>query len=90
MSKDFTKITSEIFGGVTPGQYFLVALVSPLLYEFAFDGDSVPDNNGTLQGYGTSMNCDNILANLTNTANKLLLYIENFFIIFAKIFGIGR
>lgn len=90
MSKDFTKITSEIFGGVTPGQYFLVALVSPLLYEFAFDGDSVPDNNGTLQGYGTSMNCDNILANLTNTANKLLLYIENFFIIFVKIFGIGR
>jgi len=90
MSKDFTKITSEIFGGVTAGQYFLVALVSPLLYEFAFDGDGVADNNGTLQGYGIEMNCNNLLTSLSNTANTLMLYIENFFIIFIKIFGIGR
>ncbi len=90
MSKDFTKITSEIFGGVTAGQYFLVALVSPLLYQFAFDGDGVPDNNGTLQGYGIEMNGRNILLNLSNTMNTLMLYIENFFIIFIKIFGIGR
>ena len=90
MSKDFTKITSEIFGGVTAGQYFLVALISPLLYEFAFDGDSVPDNNGTIQGYGIEMNGSNILSNITNTVNKIMLFIENFFIIFVKIFGIGR
>lgn len=90
MSKEFTKITSEIFGGVTAGQYFITALVSPLLYQFAFDGDSVPDNNGTLQGYGIEMNGRNILTSLSNTANTLMLYIENFFIIFIKIFGIGR
>lgn len=90
MSKDFTKLTSEIFGGVTAGQYFLVALISPLLYEFAFDGDQVPDNNGTLQGYGIEMNGSNILSDITNTVNKMMLFIENFFIIFIKIFGIGR
>ncbi len=90
MSKEFTKLTSEIFGGVTAGQYFLVALVSPLLYKFAFDGDSVPDNNGTLYGYGVEMNTQNIIANLSSMANTLMLYIENFFIIFIKIFGIGR
>lgn len=90
MSKEFTKLTSEIFGGVTAGQYFLVALVSPLLYKFAFDGDSVPDNNGTLHGYGVEMNTQNIIANLSSMANTLMLYIENFFIIFIKIFGIGR
>ena len=90
MSKEFTKLTSEIFGGVTAGQYFLVALVSPLLYQFAFDGDNVPDNNGTLQGYGIEMNGRNILNNLSDAANTLMLYIENFFIIFVKIFGIGR
>lgn len=90
MSKEFTKITSEIFGGVTAGQYFITALVSPLLYQFAFDGDSVPDNNGTLQGYGVEMNGRNILTNLSNAANTLMLYIENFFVIFIKIFGIGR
>lgn len=90
MSKEFTKLTSEIFGGVTAGQYFLVALVSPLLYQFAFDGDFVPDNNGTLQGYGIEMSGRNILNNLSDAANTLMLYIENFFIIFVKIFGIGR
>lgn len=90
MSKEFTKLTSEIFGGVTAGQYFLVALVSPLLYKFAFDGDGVPDNNGTIQGYGLEMNTGNIASNLTSKVNTLMLYIENFFIIFIKIFGIGR
>lgn len=90
MTQDITKLTGQIFGGISAGEYFITALISPLLYEFAFDGDGVPDNNGTLQGYGLEMNGDNILTNLSNTANKLMLYIENFFIIFAKIFGIGR
>lgn len=91
MTQDITKLTSEIFGGVTAGQYFLVALISPLLHEFAFDGDGVPDNNGTIKGYGVeNANLDNILTALSNTANTLKLYIENFFIIFIKVFGFGR
>ncbi|MBR3766651.1 MAG: metallophosphoesterase [Clostridia bacterium] len=91
MAKEFTKIASDAFGGVTYGQYFLVALVSPLLYEFAFDSDGVNDNNGTIEGYGIDgKNADNIFANLTNIVNKLKLYIENFFIIFFKIFGINK
>ncbi len=90
MTQDITKLTGQIFGGITAGEYFITALISPLLYEFAFDGDNVPDNNGTLQGYGLEMNGDNILTNISNITNKLMLYIENFFIIFIKIFGIGR
>lgn len=91
MTQDITKLTSEIFGGVTAGQYFLVALISPLLHEFAFDGDGVPDNNGTIKGYGVeNANFDNILTALSNTANTLKLYIENFFVIFVKVFGFGR
>lgn len=91
MTQDITKLTSEIFGGVTAGQYFLVALISPLLHEFAFDGDGVPDNNGTIKGYGVeNANLDNILTALSNTANTLKLYIENFFVIFVKVFGFGR
>ena len=90
MTKDLTQLTSDIFGGVTAGEYFLVALISPLLYEFAFDGDGVPDNNGTLSGYAVEANSDNIISNLSTIANKLMLYIENFFVIFIKIFGIGR
>lgn len=90
MTKDLTQLTADIFGGVTAGEYFIVALISPLLYEFAFDGDGVPDNNGTLQGYAVEANSDNIISNLSAIANKLMLYIENFFVIFIKIFGIGR
>ena len=90
MTKDLTQLTADIFGGVTAGEYFIAALISPLLYEFAFDGDGVPDNNGTLQGYAVEANSDNIISNLSAIANKLMLYIENFFVIFIKIFGIGR
>ncbi len=90
LTQDITKLTGQIFGGISAPEYFITALISPLLYEFAFDGDSVPDNNGTLQGYGIEMNGRNILTNLSNIANTLALYIENFFIIFIKIFGIGR
>ncbi len=90
LTQDITKLTGQIFGGISAPEYFITALISPLLYEFAFDGDSVPDNNGTLQGYGIEMNGRNILTNLSNIVNKLMLYIENFFIIFIKIFGIGR
>lgn len=90
ITQDITKLTGQIFGGISAGEYFITALISPLLYEFAFDGDCVPDNNGTLQGYGLEMNGNNLLIKITESVNLLALYIENFFIIFAKIFGIGR
>lgn len=91
LTQDITKLTSEVFGGISAGEYFLVALISPLLHEFAFDGDGVPDNNGTIKGYGVeNAGLDNILTAISNTANTLKLYIENFFIIFVKVFGFGR
>ncbi len=90
MTQDITKLTGQIFGGISAGEYFITALISPLLYEFAFDGDAVPDNNGTIQGYAIEMNGRNILNSLSLTANTLALYIENFFIILIKIIGIGR
>ncbi len=90
MTQDIKKLTGEIFGGISAGEYFITALISPLLYEFAFDGDGVPDNNGSMAGYGAQDNGSNILTSISNAVNKLMLYIENFFIIYAKIFGIGR
>ena len=90
MTQDITKLTAEIFGGITAGEYFITALISPLLYEFAFDGDGVPDNDGVIAGYGVQANCDNIITNISDITSKLMLYIENFLQIFLKIFGIGR
>jgi len=90
MTQDITKLTAEVFGGITAGEYFITALISPLLYEFAFDGDSVPDNNGTIAGYGVNANSDNVVASISNIVNKFMLYLKNFIVIFAKIFGIGK
>ncbi|MBQ3006179.1 MAG: metallophosphoesterase [Clostridia bacterium] len=50
---DLTKLGTQIFGGVTPMEYFLLAAVSPLVHAFIVDDDGVDDNNGTLEGYGT-------------------------------------
>ncbi|MBR6781519.1 MAG: metallophosphoesterase [Clostridia bacterium] len=80
--QDLNKLASKVFGCVTPGQYFLVALVSPLLYQFAFDGDGVDDNNGSIEGYGT-VNCEsntqNVLGKVQNFFATLVLYIGFFF-----------
>lgn len=80
--QDLNKLMTSVFGCVTPGQYFLVALVSPLLYEFAFDGDSVPDNNGSLAGYATvntQSNVQNIADRIGGFFSTLVLYFNLFF-----------
>ncbi len=90
-TQDIRKLTAKVFGGVKPGEYFITALISPLLYEFAFDGDSVPDNNGELAGYNSGVtNLDNIITNLSNIFNKTLIYIENAFIVIGRMFGINK
>lgn len=79
--QDLNKLISQTFGCVTPGQYFLVALVSPLLYQFAFDGDGVDDNNGTLPGYGTvdcESNTQNVFEKITNFFSTIVLYFSFF------------
>ncbi len=90
LTQDAAKLAGEVFGGITAGEYFITALISPLLYEFAFDGDLVPDNNGTIAGYGVNANSDNVVANISYVVNKFMLYLKNFIVIFAKIFGIGK
>jgi hypothetical protein len=75
-------------GGITPLEYFVVALLAPLLYTFANDADGVPDNNGTLEGYGTvtsKSKLDNIAENFRNFFEKIGMYIRMFFDIIAKI-----
>ncbi len=59
------------YGPISPGEYFLLALLSPLLQSFAND-DEVDDNNGVIDGYGTSNNSENIKANFTMSVNEFL------------------
>ncbi len=70
LSQEITKACARFFGGITPMEYFLVTLVAPLLYAFAYDDDGVNDNNGTLEGYGTvttESNISNIFTNIIET-----------------------
>lgn len=75
------KAADSVYGGINPGEYFIIALVSPLLYEFAFDSDGVDDNNGSIPGYGRSgvrQNLDNIGINAEAKIRLLQKYVAMF------------
>lgn len=79
------KIAAEQ-GGVTAGEYFLVALLSPLLQSFAND-DGVDDNNGTIDGYGNTDKMGNIGDNSGNFFTEAFENLVRIFKIFLKMFG---
>ncbi len=90
LSESITKLCCRIFGGVKPGEYFLVAAISPFLYEFAFDNDNMNDNNGSLDGYkekNVKDNAMNVLAKLKSKVETVLLYFKLFIKEIAKMFG---
>lgn len=90
-TQDIRKLAAKVFGGVKPGEYFITLLISPLLYEFAFDGDAVPDNNGEFAGYNSDVTSfDNIMTSISNMFNKMLIYFENAFVVIGRMFGINR
>lgn len=57
------------YGPISPGEYFLLSIVSPLLQSFAND-DDVDDNDGVLPGYGVNNQTENIKQNLTINLNS--------------------
>lgn len=74
---DITKLATKVLGGVSPAEYLLLAIVSPLVYSFAVDHDGVDDNNGVLPGYGTvgvSSNLSNIYSNIIGIFNDIVNY----------------
>lgn len=75
---DITKLATKVLGGVTPVEYLLLAIVSPLVYSFAVDHDGVDDNNGILPGYGTveaGNNISNIVDAVLAMINDALNYV---------------
>ena len=71
---DLTKLGTQIFGGVTPVEYFLLAAVSPLVQSFIVDDDGVDDNNGAIEGYGTATvegNVQNVMDSIYGIFNKI-------------------
>ena len=85
-----TKLCASVFGGVRPGEYFLVALLSPLLYEFAFDADGVDDNNGAFEGYGADSvlnNVNHLSLSLRQTLDRLVAYLRGLMKVLGRMFG---
>ena len=77
IADSITKFATKILGGVSTAEYFLLALVSPLLLEFIADDDGVDDNNGTLPGYaitGSDVAMDNISENFKNFFETIIMY----------------
>lgn len=77
-SAELQGLCRSVFGEITPAEYFLVALASPILYTFAYDADGVNDNNGTLEPYGEKDIIDHT-TNLLESIEKLLLKISKFY-----------
>ncbi len=89
--KNFTKGMANALGPVTPGQYFLIAVASPIVYEFVYDSDGVNDNYGTIEGYGVEVDLnENRTDNFADILDTICVYLTNFLTIVLKIFGIGR
>ena len=82
-------LAEKVYGdstGISAGEYFLVALFSPLLQSFAND-DGVDDNNGTIEGYGESDTMANIGENLSDKFSNFFANFIMMFKIILKAFG---
>ncbi len=75
---------TRVFGAVTPGETFLLCLVSPFLYEFAFDADGVNDNAGEIEGYSVRANARNIGDHLSAFFQRIFVYLENIALILTR------
>lgn len=85
--KEITKKLTATLGPVTVGEYLLLAIASPILYEFAYDSDGVNDNNGELEGYGVEIDVlPNVADKIMNFFEKVMLYFNMFITIASKIF----
>ncbi len=85
--KGITQKLTATLGPVTMGEYLLLAIASPILYEFAYDSDGVNDNNGELEGYGTETETfPNLADKFSNIFEKIMVYLNMFITIVSKIF----
>lgn len=79
VADSITKFATDKLGGVSTVEYFLLALVSPLLLEFIADDDGVDDNNGTIPGYGitgSDVAMDNFSVKIKKVFETVIMYIE--------------
>ncbi len=88
-TSEIKAVAANAFGdGITPLEYFVAAMLSPLLHKFANDDDGVDDNNGTLTGYGAAKEeskFENIIAKIKKFFEEVKFFFEMIFGILGKI-----
>ena len=87
IAQQLTQLGCRTFGAVTPGEYFLLVLISPFLYQFAFDADGVDDNHGTIEGYAVQENVQNAVGNVRSLLQMLWTYIRNIVMVTTRVFN---
>ena len=85
MVTDAVKLATSVFGPFTAGEYFIVALCYPIIYTFAKDIDSIPDNYGTIEGYEVNNQGENVKNKFENLFEKILFYIKKFFAVILRV-----
>ncbi len=90
---DADKLVEEFgkkgYDKITAIEYFLLAVASPILYEFSLETDDVDDNNGILPGYGTvndDTKLENVGKHLSVIFEKIVLYVSMIIKYFSKMF----
>lgn len=89
ISSSLNKLGCRVFGSVSAGEFFLLVLVAPFLYEFAVDTDGVNDNRGTIEGSGVSGSVKNVTAHIGSVFADIWIYIQNFFFILSRVLRIS-
>lgn len=86
ITTEITQLCTRLMGRATAVEYLLLAIASPLLYEFTGDHDGVPDNNGTLPGYGVEGGFSDVIDNVTGIFSKIVEYLKLIITYILKVF----
>lgn len=86
ITTEITQLCTKLMGRATAVEYLLLAIASPLLYEFTGDHDGVPDNNGTLPGYGVEGGFSDVIDNVTGIFSKIVEYLRLIITYILKVF----
>lgn len=88
ITTEITQLCTRLMGRATAVEYLLLAIASPILYEFTGDNDGVNDNEGTLPGYGVDTEFSDVVGKYTGIASKIVEYFGLFLTYILKIFRI--
>ena len=86
ITTELTQLCTKLMGRATAVEYLLLAIVSPILYEFTGDNDGVNDNHGTIPGYGVDVTAGDVAGKYTDLFAKIMEYLTLFVTYILKVF----